>query len=373
MLGFSFSSLAVHKKPKIKTRPLLNPPQIDASGMPIVQNISVSRIGDTTADISWWLVSSEGGFTISTVECYRVSESQQLDPYDASLRDFSYDVRAETGQITITANSLTQNTEYRVRVMASKYSDIGAIDHYTQWSYYLETFFTQSIPFGFSGFRNNVWYREGVLTGLPASGTGVYDGDYYIQGNVTGFRYLPGLGWSGNWLGYIYIGGNLANGRYFCPMCSSEDLWFINGVPIQNFYFLNGIAADYGTISAMGGTGDFGGVYYSNYQRYTGNVDGVYYSYGQSTTLDSSGTGYIGGNGIPETYHVNGAKYTGWLDGDNIYFIDGKATTLGPDGTGVINGKYYYAGMYIGEVANPYSYQQNSNQASRFSSGITYA
>jgi hypothetical protein len=232
---------------------------------------------------------------------------------------------------------------------------------------------TQPVPAGFSGFRNNVWYQEGTPTGLSPSGTGVHDGYYHIQGNPTGLNYVSGLGWVGILGGYTYINGQLANGRYFCPSCSNADLSFVNGGPIQNIYFLNGVAADYATVSTTGGTGNFGGVYYSNYQRYTGNVNGVYYRYGQSTTLNSSGSGYMGGNGIPETYHVNGTKYTGWLDGENVFFINGKATGLGPDGTGVIDGKYYYAGMYIGEVANPYSYQQNSNQASRFSSGITYA
>ena len=372
MLGFSFSALAVHKKPKIKKRSLSNPPPLGSSGMPVVQDISVSQIGDTTADITWSLVTGSGGFTLSSVECYRVSQLQGLDPYDASLRVFNVAVKAETGSITITANSLTNNTSYRIRVRATKYLDSGAISQTTPWVYYPGTFSTQAVPSGFSGFRNGVWYSYGEPLGLPPSGTGEYNGDYYIQGNPTGLNYVSGLGYCGILGGYTYINGQVANGRYFCPSCSSADLWFVNGTPLENLYFLNGVAIDYVTISTMGGTGNFGGVYYSNYQRYTGNVNGVYYNYGQATTLNSSGSGTVT-NGSSTILYNNGQKFTGLVTNTGVFYVAGKATTLGPDGTGIIDGKYYFGGMYIGEVANPYDSGQTSSQGSRFSVGLTYA
>jgi hypothetical protein len=372
MLGFSFSALAVHKKPKIKKRPLANPPSLGSSGMPVVQDISVSQIGDTTADITWSLATSSDGFTLSSVECYRVSQLQGLDPYDASLRAFNVGVKAETGRITVTANSLTNNTSYRIRVKATKYLDSGAIGQTTPWSYYSGTFSTQAVPPGFNGFRDGVWYIDGDPSGLPPSGTGEYNGDHYIQGNPTGLSYVSGLGYCGILGGLTYINGQVANSRYFCPSCSSADLWFVNGGPLENLYFLNGVAVDYTTISAAGGTGNFGGVYYSNYQRYTGDVNGVYYRRGQSTTLNSSGSGTVV-NGNSTILYNNGQKFTGLLVNTGVFYVDGKATTLGPDGIGVIDGKYYYAGMYVGEIANPYDSGQTSSQGSRFSAGVTYA
>lgn len=363
MLGFSLSALAGHKEPIVRVTSLANPPAPDPDGLPVLQNVVVSGTTTTQTYVTWTLgTDDDAGVTICHVQCY----SSQVEGVSNIY------VTSKTGRITALVDSLTPGTTYTAKVSAIRYASGGAEYSSDGWAY-SNSFLTLSVPSDFTGLKDSVWYINGEpAAGLFNTGAGVHDGEYYIQGNATGFQYVPGLGWCGIWAGLIYIGGNVANGHYSCSSCTSAQLWFVNGGPIQNLYFVNGVAIDYTLATAANGTGSFGGVYYSNWQPYTGSVNGIYYNYGQSTALDSSGSGTVS-NGDTPLYYVNGQKFTGQDTSSGIFYINGVATDLGPDGTGVVDGKYYYGGMYVGEVANPYDSGQTSSQGSRFSAGVTYA
>lgn len=358
MLLFSSLGLLKHVPPKVKATPvaLANVPVSDPLGPPIVDSLEVYNISSSKASVTWRAFASNPISTsniTSKLEVYKITNLGS-----EKILEFSkYTPQGVT--ITTGLEGLPTGAELSLRVRAEEWTG-DTLVKYSEWLDVTDTFTTLGIAPGFSGLKDGVWYVDGEATTLPLSGSGEWEGVYFIQGNSTGWDFLPCLGWVGIIGGYLLINGVLANGTYSCTCCADEyeyipaNTWF-NGMQVPEFF---------------SGYGNVNDVLYQNYLPYTGPTENEYYIQGAITPLDSSGSGYMDADGIPETYHVNGVKYTGWLNGQNVYFINGKATTLGTDGTGIVDGKYYRNGVYLGAVGNPY----DSSQApgTTFTAGVTY-
>lgn len=243
--------------------------------------------------------------------------------------------------VTFSLNDLLPGTTYYIRTQARSIAT-GISSVWTPASPIIVN--TPIAPT--NGVFGGVYHIDGEATSLSLNGTGEWEGDYYINGQVTEFDELDGFGWSGVYNGIQYYNGAIADGYI-------NTKWWYNGVESSQAFY-------------SGGNGFLNGLFFQEFAPVTGFYNGNWYTQG----VIKPGLNPQGNGAIDDLTYVAGAPYTGTLNG--IYYIKGEATSLSPGGTGTWNGQFYSYGAYIGDVGNPYDAGQTSSQGSRFSSGVTY-
>lgn len=354
MLLFSSLGLLKHVKPKVKVTPVAagDLPDPNLFNLPIVDSLTVADVSFSSAYVTWRAFPSNPLSTsnvTSKLECYRITGQGSTKVFEFSQ------VMFEGGIVSTTIEGLPSGAEFSLRVRAEQ----GVGDNifaWSEWLYLAGTFTTLSVSSNFSGFKDGIWYIDGEATTLPLSGTGEWNGEYWIQGQPTGFTYLSCIGWFGHINGLLYIESSLANGKFSCSCCGSDYAYlnnnYLNGVEVPEFF---------------SGYGNVNDVLYQNYLPYTGPTENGYYIQGTVTPLDPTGSGTIT-NGNTTVLYENGTPVSGAKD--NTFYIGGQPTTLTPDGTGVWNGSYYRNGVYLGAVGNPYDASQAPGTT--FTPGVTY-
>ena len=211
----------------------------------------------------------------------------------------------------------------------------------------------------------NPYYIDGVLTTLNSNGTGVWNNQLYINGEINNSY----TGWlaeinkyfivseettldengTGTWNNQLYVNGVVDNS--YNGWLADISTYFIVGQPTtldQNGtgawneqYYVNETL----TTLNLGGFGTWNDVFYANGSpdpNFTGfdSVDWVYYIDSQATTLDQNGDGEADG-----LYYFSGWLATGF-DWNNWsgYYIEGVLTSLNADGFGTLNDVFYAYG-----------------------------
>lgn len=354
MLLFSSLGLLKHVPPKVKATPvaLAEVPVSDPLGPPMVDSLGVYNISYSKASVTWRAFASNPISTsniTSKLEVYKITNLG----LEKILEFSKYTLQGVT--ITIGLEELPTAVELSLRVRAEEWEG-DTLVKYSEWLDADDTFTTLSVSSNFSGFKDGVWYVYGEATPLPLSGTGEWNGGYWIRGQATGFMYLSCIGWFGFIDGYLYIESSPANGKLSCSCCDSSNAY------LNNNYF-NGLQVP----EHFSGYGNVNDVLYQNYLPYTGPTENGYYIQGASTPLDSSGSGAII-EGDATILYENGAPVSGIKN--ETYYMAGRQTTLTGDGTGIWNGSYYRYGVYLGAVGNPYDSSQVLGTT--FTAGVAY-
>ena len=140
-------------------------------------------------------------------------------------------------------------------------------------------------------------------TTLDQFGNGLWNGSYFIGGDLTTLDYCG----NGTWNGTHYVDGS-QNGNGYSNCAAS--------------YWINGQQT---TLDQYG----------------TGAWNGYYYSSGTQTTLDTCGSGTWNG-----THYIDGAQNNNGYSGcSSSWWINGQQTTLDTSGNGTWNGVLYIAGV----------------------------
>lgn len=192
----------------------------------------------------------------------------------------------------------------------------------------------------------NTYYINGNATTLDQCGNGLWNAQYYIDGQQV----FDGTGWSscasvyfvggtsttlnsngnGYWNSYYYISGSqtsldsCGNGYWFGSPYVEGVVSFAGYSSCSSTYYVSGT----GTTLDSSGNG-----YWNSY----------YYISGSQTSLDSCGNGSWNGN-----YYIDGSQNSnGWSSCGSTYYINGTATSLPQSGTGwdTISNSWYWAGV----------------------------
>jgi hypothetical protein len=273
----------------------------------------------TLNDYSSWRGYTISGNVVLNDSAFTAANYSAVAGGNVTFNESSYHL----GTLTVANSSTTtfNGNSYRIGAINGGTVVYDGLDGVNEYGY----FSNGNLASGYHA-PTETYYIAGQATTLNSSGTGSWNGLYYVNAVLAS-------GWIG---GTYYISGNATSLDSSGTGYNSAD----------NSYYITGTQ----TTLDSNGTGSWSGYYYITGTQTTldgsgnGSWNNSYYITGTQTTLDSSGNGSWDGY-----YYITGAQTTldsnGTGSWNGYYYITGTQTTLDGSGNGSWNGTEYLDGI----------------------------